>query len=474
MNRVGKRCDICGEDLDRQVAPANILAAARPINATGQISSLSLLNNRYEIRYTIGQGGMGAVYKAYDLITGEMVAVKEMSQSGLTSKALQAAKERFAFEADTLRRLSHPNIPQFYESFFENSRQYLVMAFIEGQTLEQRLQTNGGNPLPQAEVLDWARQVCDVLTYLHTQTPPIIFRDLKPPNIMVTSDGHIYLIDFGIARAFAPNRSRDTQLYVSDGYSPPEQYGSTQSDAHNDIYALGCTLFELLTGKEPAKAKTAGVLPPLRSLNPSVSPHVESAIERATKFNRDERYPTVADFARDLLANTPAPAPAPVVQPKIIVPVPSTDAYVTTILRALAIAGLVLGIANMAYFFVGFLPGYLSQSTQIASVTYGVFNAYACFGCWLSPLGIGLSGVACFLVKQRWLAIVGLALSIVAIVIPIIFYNIASNMVNSSDGYTHTRIVVSSPGRAVTTPVIHVGPRLYVTTIQHVQSPISE
>lgn len=296
-------CNMCGGQL-KGASAAHGHPLVTPTNATGRLAPNAQLHVNYEILATVGQGGMAAVYKARELTTGATVAIKEMSQEGLPPDELKEALASFTFEADTLRRLRHANLPRVYERFAEHFRQYLVMDFVEGQTLEQRLQAAGGNPLPEAEVLGWARQICEVLTYLHSQRPPIIFRDLKPANVMVTRTGHIYLIDFGIARVFAPGRSRDTQVLGTPGFAPPEQYGKAQTDPRADIYALGCTLYQLLTAYDPAT--TPFNLPPMRSRAPTISPQVQRAIERATKLNRDERYPTVAAFAADLLAAAPA------------------------------------------------------------------------------------------------------------------------------------------------------------------------
>src|SRR5262249_40482258 len=201
----------------------------------------------------------------------------------------------------------HPNLPRVYETFSEGGRHYLVMDYIAGQTLEQLQRQRGSGALPESEVLRWAGQLCDVLDYLHSQRPPIIFRDLKPANIMVTDHGEIKLIDFGIARVFAPGRTGTTRVLGARGLAPREQYGKAQTDARADIYALGCTLYQLLTGYDPGT--TPFNLPPLSSRAPTVSTRVQRAIERATKLDRDQRYATVAAFRRDL--PTPVPAPSP-------------------------------------------------------------------------------------------------------------------------------------------------------------------
>jgi hypothetical protein len=221
-----------------------------------------------------------------------------MSQDGLTPTELQESLQSFQFEAETLQRLRHPNLPRVYESFSENSRHYLVMDFIDGTTLEQHQQAAGNGPLPEAEVLRWAEQIASVLAYLHSQRPPIIFRDLKPSNIMLTGAGQIKLIDFGIARVFAPGRSRDTQVLGTPGFAPPEQYGKAQTDARADVYSFGCTLYQLLSGYDPGS--TPFYLPPLYTRNAKLSPSVQTAIVRATKLDRDQRYQSVEEFARDL------------------------------------------------------------------------------------------------------------------------------------------------------------------------------
>jgi serine/threonine protein kinase len=258
----------------------------------------SRLAGRYLIGKKVGEGGMAAVYQATDTRSNETVAIKEMSQDGLTPQEVKESLDAFRFEADTLMRLRHPNLPRVYAHFFEGARHYLVMEFIDGQTVEQRLIDAKGS-LPETEVMGWAEQLCSALNYLHMQRPPIIFRDLKPSNVMVTRAGKVKLIDFGIARVFAPGRTRDTQILGTPGFAPPEQYGKAQTDARADVYALGCTIYQLLSNYDPATTPFA--LPPLNTRNAKVSPHIQLAIERATKLDRDQRFQTVADFEQALL-----------------------------------------------------------------------------------------------------------------------------------------------------------------------------
>src|SRR5260221_705965 len=224
-------------ELATRASPRTSRRTPRPPNAPGRLLPRARLAGCYPILRNVGQGGMAAVYEALDTRNNVRVAIKEMSQDSLSSEELQEAMDSFRFEADTLMRLRHPNLPRVYGRFSEGARHYLVMDFIQGQTLEQRQEAAGGKALAERDVLGWAAQLCAVLGYLHMQRPPIIFRDLKPANIMVTANGQIKLIDFGIARVFAPGRTRDTQVLGTPGFAPPEQYGKAQTDARADIYA---------------------------------------------------------------------------------------------------------------------------------------------------------------------------------------------------------------------------------------------
>ena len=214
-----------------------------------------LLKQRYRLLAQIGAGGFGAVYQAEDTKLGNrMVAVKEMSQRGLTPEEAQEATQAFRNEALLLAGLTHPNLPRIYEQFEEDGRWYLVMDFIEGETLEARLSRMPGGRLPVTEVLQLGVQLCTVLDYLHTRQPPIIFRDLKPANVMLTPAGDIYLIDFGIARHFKPGQTKDTIAFGSAGYAAPEQYGKAQTTTQSDIYSLGAMLHQLLSGSDPSNS----------------------------------------------------------------------------------------------------------------------------------------------------------------------------------------------------------------------------
>jgi serine/threonine protein kinase len=240
---------------------------------------------------------MGAVYQAKDLKRHVLCAIKEMSLSMVPPEEQPQAIQRFKEEAKILWALNHPNLPTFYGFFSENQRYFLVMEYIDGYTLEGLLEQNRG-PFSERRVLGWARQLCDVLEYLHSQNPPIIFRDMKPGNAMLTRDGQVKLIDFGIARLFHSTGSHDTQLLGTPGFAPPEQYGTAQTDERSDIYSLAMTLYQLLTDKLP---ETGFGLRDVREDNPRISLSVARALEKAAAMEADDRYNNIAEFRRALL-----------------------------------------------------------------------------------------------------------------------------------------------------------------------------
>lgn len=250
-NRPGARfCRACGLTLQ----PSDTITINNHTTLTGLLSAQTLLNQRYSILGQSGRGGFGAVYKAFDEQSGQrIVAVKEMSQSSLDPQEMVEATAAFKREAELLEGLAHPNLPAIYDQFTENGRSYLVMDFIDGEPLETMLARMGSAKMPLDKVLDIALQLCSVLDYLHTRQPPIIFRDLKPGNIMLTPTRQVYLIDFGIARIFKPGQDKDTTALGSYGYAPPEQYGKSQTTVRSDIYSLGATLHQLLSGDDPSE-----------------------------------------------------------------------------------------------------------------------------------------------------------------------------------------------------------------------------
>lgn len=280
-------CRTCGRAL--QVASSGVGFNT----ATGRLLPNSLLKQRYRILTTLGKGGMGAVYIAEDTQLGDRtVAVKEMSQSGLSSQEIAEATDNFKKEALILAGLQHHHLPNIYDHFSDSGRWYLVMTYIKGETLEDYLERSPGKKLPVKEALEVGIQLCTVLDYLHSQQPPIIFRDLKPSNIMRSPDGHIYLIDFGIARHFKPGQARDTAYFGSAGYASPEQYGRAQTTPRSDIYSLGALLHQLISGRHPATAPFR--FPPLQTPGQSIPADLDTLIMQMVEMDETKRPPAMA------------------------------------------------------------------------------------------------------------------------------------------------------------------------------------
>lgn len=255
------------------------------------------LHGRYQIRKLLGAGAMGTVYGALDnALPGRRVAIKELDPQRIgRAEDRQPAEQMFRDEAQTLARLDHPNIPKVSDYFVDGVRQYQVMDFVDGKTVDQILSER--HTLPEHLVITWAKQVCEALNYLHTLQPAVIFRDLKPSNIMVDVNGHVKVIDFGIARRVKIGKRHDTQLMGTPGFAPPEQYGSGQTDARSDIYALCATMYVMLTGYDPAA--NAFQLPDIRTLAP-VSENTAQVISTGLAYNPDQRWQTVQQLATRL------------------------------------------------------------------------------------------------------------------------------------------------------------------------------
>jgi serine/threonine protein kinase len=271
-------------------------------NKTGKLAPQSILHQRYLILGQAGRGGMSAVYQAVDTQFGNHhVAIKEMSQGNLSMNEMAEATARFQQEAELLSSLHHPNLPTIYDGFSEDGRSFLVMEYIDGKTLLQMLKDTGGQPLPVANVLDYAIQLCDVLIYLHSHNPPIIFRDLKPANVMVKGAGHVMLIDFGIARFFKEGQAQDTVFLGSPGYAPPEQHGTSQTNPRSDLYALGATLHCCLTGRDPFHARDRFAFPPVQQMNPLVPLELDQLIQRMVSLDEQQRPNSALEVRQALL-----------------------------------------------------------------------------------------------------------------------------------------------------------------------------
>lgn len=294
---------------------------------TGMLPAMTVVGGRYRIVNKRAQGGMAAVYEAVDLrISGKRWAVKEMSHAQITSPLeRQQAIDAFKQEASMLSNLSHPNLPKVVDYFTEGNREFLVMEFIDGRSLLEMLAERSNRPFGEEEIVNWALDLCDVLDYLHQQN--IVFRDLKPSNIMIDRASTVKLIDFGIVRFFKPGKATDTTKFGTIGYAPPEQYGQGQTDARSDIYALGATMHHLLTGADPSQNPLR--FQPVRALNPAVSRETERAVMTAVSQAPEKRWPNASAFRKALLdspsanlANLPrarvAPSSTPAAGPKPI------------------------------------------------------------------------------------------------------------------------------------------------------------
>ena len=271
----------------------------RQLGDTGESDGLdrlqpgTTLQDRYLILGMLGAGGMSSVYKGRDLhfpnVT-KLVAIKEMVNLIADQSMYDMVVRNFEREADLLATLSHPAIPTIYDNFTHKNRSYLVMEFIDGQDLEEVV-GEVEDFLTEEKVVSWAIEICDVLEYLHHHKPnPIIFRDIKPSNVMIDQHNHVRLIDFGIARHFQPGEKGT--MIGTEGYSPPEQYRGEASPT-GDVYALGATMHHLLTRRDPrVEAPFSFQERPVRTINPLVSPELEKTIEMALSYDPKDRYQT--------------------------------------------------------------------------------------------------------------------------------------------------------------------------------------
>ncbi|HEY1015669.1 MAG TPA: protein kinase [Herpetosiphonaceae bacterium] len=277
---------------------------------TGALPPNIQLQGRYTIKRRLGQGGMGSVYLAHDTRLDIECAIKEMSTSLLKDDAERAsAIKSFHEEAKLLARLSHANLPRVTDHFSEDGKEYLVMEYVPGETLGS-IMRDKPPPWEIKDVLEIAEPLTEVLHYLHSRKPAIIFRDLKPANVIRTPEGEIKLIDFGIARLFKPGQSHDTQAFGTMGYSAPEQYGQGQTDARSDVYSLAILLHQLATGFDPV-VKPFGI-PQAYTLNPNVPQGLSNAIQHGMSHDPEDRFGSMQAFWRALRSQADAkPAVAP-------------------------------------------------------------------------------------------------------------------------------------------------------------------
>ena len=243
----------------------------------------SVVDGKYKVLNVIGKGGMSVVYLAMNEKANKQWAIKEIMKNDYENFDLNKK------EIEMMKKLKHPHLPGIADVIESEFSLLIVMDYIEGRTLEAVFKEQGAQDIEL--VLAWARQLCDVLRYLHTQTPPIIYRDIKPANVMLKPDGNVMLIDFGAAREFKPQNVKDTISLGTRGYAAPEQYGEEeQSDARTDIYCLGVMLFQLLTGESPYELR------PIRDIKPELSSGLEMIIRKCTQVKKEDRYQTAAEL----------------------------------------------------------------------------------------------------------------------------------------------------------------------------------
>jgi serine/threonine protein kinase len=258
----------------------------------------SILQHRYDIEQLLGHGGFGAVYRAYDRRLAKNVAIKEVFDHST------GAERQFEFEAQLLAALRHPALPTVIDHFVEASGHYLVMEYIAGEHLGQYLARQPHGLLNESEGLAIIAPILDALAYLHSRTPPIIHRDIKPENIRISPEAAVFLVDFGLAKAYDPMlKTASGARAVTPGFSPLEQYGNGVTDARSDLYALGATLYTILGGAYVPEAIARAMdapLPPLRTLNATVSPRIEAITTRLLAMRPEERYPNVAALRQAL------------------------------------------------------------------------------------------------------------------------------------------------------------------------------
>lgn len=251
----------------------------------------SLVDGKYKILNKVGQGGMSVVYLAMNEKANKQWAVKEVRKDGV--KDFEVVKQGLVAETDILKKLSHPNLPSIIDVIDQEDSFIIIMDYIQGNSLNKALDEFGAQP--QENVIEWAKQLCDVLGYLHSRNPAIIYRDMKPANIMLKPDGNVTLIDFGTAREFKEKNLADTTCLGTVGYAAPEQFGGMgQTDARTDIYCLGATLYHLVTGMNPCEPPYE--IKPIRQINPSLSSGLERIILKCTQRNPNDRYQSAEEL----------------------------------------------------------------------------------------------------------------------------------------------------------------------------------
>ncbi|MCM1115503.1 MAG: serine/threonine protein kinase [Clostridium sp.] len=252
----------------------------------------AVIDGKYEILKLVGKGGMSKVYLAMDKRLNKQWAVKEIEKKARDKNNAVVIQSAIA-EANMIKRLDHPTLPRIVDIIDNGNVIYIIMDYIEGESLNKVLERDGAQP--QEQVIEWAKDLCEVLDYLHTREPAIIYRDMKPANVMLKPDGSLKLIDFGIAREFKEQNIEDTVSLGTKGYAAPEQFGGKgQTDARTDIYCLGVTLYHLVTGQNPCEPPYE--LYPIRHWDPTLSSGLEAIIQKCTQLNPADRYQSCAEL----------------------------------------------------------------------------------------------------------------------------------------------------------------------------------
>lgn len=251
-----------------------------------------VIDDKYEILTLIGRGGMSKVYLAMDKRLNKQWAVKEI-QKKTRDKNNEVVVQSAIAEANMIKQLDHPSIVRIVDIIENPDVIYIIEDYIEGETLDRILEGNGAQP--QELVIEWAMQICEALEYLHTRKPAIIYRDMKPSNVMLKPDGNIKIIDFGIAREYKEQSLADTVSLGTRGYAAPEQFGGRgQTDARTDVYCLGVTLYHLVTGHSPSEPPYE--IYPIRHWNPQLDPGLEAIIDKCAQLNPGDRYQSCAEL----------------------------------------------------------------------------------------------------------------------------------------------------------------------------------
>lgn len=256
----------------------------------------SLVDGKYKILSEIGHGGMSVVYMAINEKANKTWAVKEVRKDGKMD--FNTVRQGLMAEIETLKKLKHPNLPSIIDVIEDDDSFIIVMDYIEGRSLDKIIEENGAQP--EAYVVEWAKQLCDVFGYLHSRTPPIIYRDMKPANVMLKPDGNIMVIDFGTAKNYEIDLGETTGIGTI-GYAAPEQYigsGLGRTDARTDIYCLGITMYHLLTNIDPCKNLISDKS--IRAVNPALSHGLDAIIQKCTQYQPADRYQSCAELMYDL------------------------------------------------------------------------------------------------------------------------------------------------------------------------------